>query len=146
MIRHCIAALLTAAAAATPASATDFTFEVPVSVRDVPLLTQVRVSCLVSVLPAGTDGSASETNVIGRGDVTVDAPGGSYEGTVTVPVENGGTRRSVDARSYACGLEGLGRNASGGLITLGTNWSLALSRMVGADLISQNLSTEANLP
>lgn len=145
MIRHCIAAIL-AAAAAVPASAADFTFDVPVSVRDVPLLTQIRVSCFVSVLPAGTDGAAAETNVVGRADVTVDAPGGAYDGTVTVPVENGGTRRSVDARSYACGLEGLGRNAAGASITLGTNWSLALSRMVGADLVSQNLRAEANLP
>ena len=144
MIRYCIAAVL--AAVAVPAWATDFTLDVPVSVRDVPLLTQVRVSCLVSTLAAGATGAASESNLIGRGDVTVDATGGTYEGTVSVPVENNGVRRSSDARSYSCGLEGLGRNASGSSITLGTNWSLSLSRMIGTDLVSQNLSTEANLP
>ena len=144
MIRCCIAAVL--AAAAVPASATDFTFDVPVSVRDVPLLTQVRVSCYVSSLAAGTTGAAAVTNVVGRGEVTVEAPGGTYEGTVSVPVENSGVRRSIDARSYLCDLEGLGRNAGGAPITLGTNWSLSLSRMIGTDLVSQTLRTEANLP
>src|SRR3954447_4378353 len=145
MIRHCIFAVL-GAAVAVPASAADFTFDVPVSVRDVPLLAQIRVSCLVSVLPAGTDGAAADTNVVGRGYVTVEAPGGAYDGTVSVPVENGGTRRSMDARSYSCGLEGLGRNAAGAPITLGSNWSLSRSRFIGTALVSQNLGTEANLP
>lgn len=144
MIRYCLAAVL--AAVAVPASAADFTLDVPVSVRDVPLLTRVRVSCLVSALAAGTTGASAETNIIGRGDVVVDAPGGTYEGTVSVPVENRGVRRSADARSYLCDLEGLGRNASGVAVTLGNNWSLALSRMIGTDLVSQNLMTEANLP
>lgn len=146
MIRHSITAAALAIALAVPTAAADFTFDVPVSVRDVPLISQVRVSCYVSVLAAGADGAASETNVVGRGDVTVDAPAGTYEGTVTVPVENRGTRLSADARSYTCALEGLGRNASGGPITLGSNWSLSLSRMVGATLISQNLRTEGALP
>ena len=146
MIRHITAVCLLAAGLAAPATAADFTFDVPVSVRDVPLLTQVRVDCFVSVLAAGMDGSAVETNVVGRGSVTVESPGGTYDGTVTVPVENRGTRLSNDARSYSCALHGLGRNASGGAITLGTNWSLSLSRMTGTGLVSQNLRTEANLP
>jgi hypothetical protein len=146
MIRKCIAAALLAAGVASPALATDFTFDLPVSVRDVPLLTQVRASCYVSVLPAGVNGAAGDANVVGRGSATVDAPAGTFEGTITVPVENGGTRRSVDARSYGCELEGLGTNASGAPITLGTNWSLSLSRMIGVDLVSQDLYTAANLP
>jgi len=146
MIRRTILAVLLAAGISAPAMAADFTFDVPVSVRDVPLLTQIRVSCLVSVLAAGVDGAAAETNVVGRGDVTVDAPGGTYEGTVEVPVENRGTRLSSAARSYSCYLEGLGRNAAGGTITLGTNWTYSLERMIGTGLISQQLQTEASLP
>lgn len=146
MIRRSILAVLFAAGISAPATAADFTFDVPVSVRDVPVITQVRVSCLVSVLEAGVDGSAAESNIVGRGDVTVEAPGGTYEGTVEVPVENRGTRLSSAARSYSCSLEGLGRNAAGGTIILGSNWTLALERMVGTGLVSQQLRTQANLP
>lgn len=146
MLRHQIAAVAIAAAIAAPAAAADFTFDVPVSVRDVPVITQIRVNCMVSVIAPGGDGAMSETNIVGRGSITVDAPGGSYEGTVVVPVENRGTRRSSDARSYRCALEGLGRSASGGLLSLGTNWSSALERMIGTGLISEDLRTEASLP
>jgi len=146
MIRPSILAVLLAAGFSAPAMSADFTFDVPVSVRDVPLISQVRVSCLVSVLGAGVDGYAAETNIVGRGDVTVDAPGGTYEGTVEVPVENRGTRLSSAARSYSCDLEGLGRNAAGGTITLGSNWTLSLERMIGTGLISQQLRTQAGIP
>jgi hypothetical protein len=144
MIRCCIAAVL--AAAAVPASAADFTFDVPVSVRNVPVISQVRVNCLVSVLAAGVDGSAAESNIVGRGEVTVEAPGGTYEGTVVVPVENRGTRMSSAARSYSCDLEGLGRDAAGGLINLGSNWGYSLERRIGTGLISEQTQTRANLP
>ncbi len=146
MIRRSILAALLAAGFSAPATAADFTFDVPVSVRDVPVITQVRVNCLVSVLAAGVDGSAAESNVVGRGEVTVDAPGGTYEGTVEVPVENRGTRLSSAARSYSCYLEGLGRNAAGSMINLGNNWTLSLERMIGTGLVSQQLGTQANLP
>ncbi len=146
MVRHSFAAMALAAVLAAPAAAADFTFDVPVSVRTVPVITQVRVNCLVSVIAAGVDGYAVESNIVGRGSVTVEAPGGTYEGTVEVPVENRGTRLSSDARSYACSIEGLGRSASGGTITLGSNWSLMLERMVGTGLVSQELRTQSSLP
>jgi len=146
MIRRSIFAALLAAGFSAPAIAADFTFDVPVSVRDVPVISQVQVRCLVSVLDAGVDGYAAESNIVGRGEVTVEAPGGTYEGTVEVPVENRGTRLSSAARSYACSLQGLGRNAAGGTITLGSNWTVSLERMTGTGLISEQTRTTANLP
>ena len=71
MILHrLLAGTMAAAFLAAPAAATDFTFDVPVNVHDVPLLSQIAVDCLVSVLPAGTTGAAADSNVIGRGSVT----------------------------------------------------------------------------
>lgn len=144
MVHRLLAGTIAAALSGTPALATDFTFDVPVDVQNVPLLTQIAVDCYVSVLPAGTTGAAADSNVIGRGTVTVDASGGNYSGTVTVPVENRGVLRSVDARSYQCSMRGLGRSPSGTSITL-SNWSLDVQRMTGTALVSQTLWTEANL-
>ena len=128
-----------------PAVAADFTLDVPVSVQNVPLLTQVQVDCYVSVLPAGTTGAAADSNVIGRGSATVDAPGGTYEGTVTVAVENRGVLRSVDARSYHCDLNGRGRSPAGTDVALEGSWSNAIQRMTGSPLVSETTWTEANL-
>ena len=146
MILHrLLAGTMAAAFLAAPAAATDFTFDVPVNVHDVPLLSQIAVDCLVSVLPAGTTGAAADSNVIGRGSVTVDAPGGNYSGTVSVPVENRGVLRSTDARSYSCSMRGMGRSPAGADISL-SNWSYDIQRMTGTALVSQTLWTEGNLP
>jgi hypothetical protein len=145
MLHKLLIGAMAAALLAGPASATDFTFDVPVEVHDVPLLSQIAVDCLVSVLPVATTGAAAESNIVGRGTVTVDAPGGNYQGTVSVPVENRGVLRSIDARSYQCVMRGLGHSASGADITLG-NWSYDIQRMTGTGLVSQTLRTEANLP
>lgn len=144
MLGKLTAGAIAAALLGGPAYATDFTFDVPVSVHNVPLLTQIEVSCLVSVLPAGTSGAAGNPNVIGLNSVVVDAPGGSYDGTVTVPVENSGVLRSVDARSYSCSMIGRGQSPSGASIELNGSWSTSLQRMTGTGLVSETLWTEGN--
>lgn len=146
MKRKWLLAPIAGLCAATTANAADFTFDVPVSVRDVPMVTQVRVECFVSTVPIGGDARAADANVVGRGFTVVDAPAGTFDGTVAVPVENRGVLRSSEARSYGCYIIGLGRSASGTQISLSGNWSYNLERMTGTPLVSQNLSTEANLP
>ena len=144
MNRTRFAALVVTVLFAAPAGATDFTFDVPVAIRNVPLLTSVDVRCFVSVLPAGTTGTTSPTNLVGDGIVTVDTPGGTFEGTVTVPVENHSVLRSADARSYQCDLYGHGVSPSGSPVALGGSWSTDLQRMTGVGLTSETLWTEAN--
>lgn len=145
MVLRLLAGTAAAALIGAPAAAADFTLDVPVSVQNVPLLTQVQVDCYVSVLPAGTSGAAADSNVIGRGSATVDAPGGTYNGTVTVAVENRGILRSVDARSYHCDLNGRGRSPSGTDVAFEGSWSNLVQRMTGSGLVSETTWTEANL-
>lgn len=144
MLYRLLVGTIAVALGAGPAFATDFTFDVPVSIRDVPLLTQIDVRCYVSTLPIGTVGAAADSNVIGRGSVTIDTPGGSYDGTVTVPVENRGVLRSIDARSYGCDLMGRGNSPSGAAVSMGGSWSTDIQRMTGTGLVSETLWTEAN--
>jgi hypothetical protein len=79
MVLRLLAGTAAAALIGAPAAAADFTLDVPVSVQNVPLLTQVQVDCYVSVLPAGTSGAAADSNVIGRGSATVDAPASPHD-------------------------------------------------------------------
>ena len=147
MFRKVTTATVIALAVAAPAGAADFTFDVPVNVSNIPQLSRIRVDCTVSVLPAGTDGWAADSNVIGRGSTTVDVTGGSFNDTVQVTVENRGTRRSSEARSYDCYLTGTARNSAGYDVVLEYGmWSRTLERITGAALASENTETAVNLP
>ena len=136
-----------AATVASPASATDFTFDVPVSISNLPRVTRARIQCFVSNLPAGTDGWAAGDHVIGRSDVWVELTNGSYNGTVTVPVENSGILRSADARGYACTLTGSALNDSGAVVTLHPSiWGRTLSGMGAGTLERETTRLDANIP
>lgn len=109
---------------AVPAAATDFTLDVPVHITNMPRVTRGYVECLISTEPLGGDRFLS-TNVIGRNSVFFTVTGGTFDGTVTVPVENTSSRASRAARSYNCQLFGEVLNDSGSSIALDapSRWS-----------------------
>lgn len=106
MKRSLLLVVATAMVAASPAIAADFTFDVPLRLTNMPGVTSVTVRCLVSRVAAGADGYAATENVIGRNAASVPISGGSYDGTVTVAVDNSSIHPSSEARSYMCYMSG----------------------------------------
>ncbi len=112
----CVAALL----AASPASA-DFTFKVPVEIRDAPALEQFRVECHVA--RSLHMGKPNRQTVIARGYSRYERiAGGAYSGVVTIEAKAGGFYGASEGRHWMCVLEVQGRTQSGGRFT--TRWDL----------------------
>ena len=107
MTRIRLLAALVTAIAATPVSAADFTFDVPVQVQNLPSMHTLFLSCTIyTAYPGGT--------IIGRGNSgNFPMTGGSYEGTMTIEVNADGIRPASEARAYSCSLEGLGTARTG---------------------------------
>ncbi len=94
--------------AAAPASAADFTFDVPVRVENMPSLTTIQVQC--AVYTADRAGRILGVAVSPWVRVT----GGRFEGTIAVEVNNDDAfTPSIDARTYRCGLTGIGTSRTG---------------------------------
>lgn len=109
MKRHAIhlLAALAGLASTAPASAADFTFDVPVRVENLPSVTTLAVQCAVyTAYPGGRIISVARSP-----GVTVS--GGSYDGTIMVEVDNRGITPSSDARAYRCSLIGEGTARTG---------------------------------
>jgi hypothetical protein len=114
------ATFLSALAAAAPAAA-DFTFKVPVEIRDAPAVEQFRVECHVArTLHMG---KPNRQSVIARGYSRYErVTGGAYSGTVTVEAKAGGFYGAGEGRHWMCVLEVQGRTQTGGRFT--TPWDL----------------------
>src|SRR5688500_8616488 len=102
--RIAAAAILLASPGA--AAAADFTLDVPVRIQNVPSLSMLYVECLVSRAAIGEPGAAGGTNVVGRGSASTPVSGGSYDGTLTIEIDNVGIIPSSSARSYRCSMRG----------------------------------------
>ncbi|MEO6582319.1 MAG: hypothetical protein ABIN68_05880 [Sphingomicrobium sp.] len=109
MKRHAIHlfALVAGLACAAPASSADFTFDVPVTVENLPSLTSIGVQC--AVYSGATVGGII---AVAR-SAPVAVSGGRYDGTITVEVNNEGLTPSSEARSYRCGVVGGGTSRTG---------------------------------
>lgn len=93
--------------AAAPASAADFTFDIPVSVQNLPSMHTLFVEC--SVFTAFPGGAL----IANRRSGPIAMTGGNYEGTVTVEVNADGLILASEARVYRCSLEGQGTARTG---------------------------------
>lgn len=107
MTRIRLIAAFAAFAAASPASAADFTFDVPVSVQNLPSMHTLWRNCTIyTAYPGG--------RIIGRAESrSIPTIGGSYEGTVTIEVNASGITPASEARAYACSLRGNGTARTG---------------------------------
>jgi hypothetical protein len=113
-------ALLSIAATAPPAAA-DFTFKVPVEIRDAPAVEQFRVECQVA--RSLHDGRPNRQATIARGYSRYERiSNGTYSGTVTVEAKSGGFYGASEGRYWMCVLEVQGRTRTGGRFT--TRWDL----------------------
>ncbi|MGI8932424.1 MAG: hypothetical protein ACR2FK_08615 [Sphingomicrobium sp.] len=143
MDNHYIRALaaLAALAIATPAGAADFTFDVPVSVENLPSMHTILVSCAVyTAYPGG--------RIVGTGNSpTVAMSGGSYAGTITVEVNTSGLAPASEARAYGCSLEGLGTARTGVTYRSSpSNFADAYQRATGHMLSRANNTVRGPLP
>jgi hypothetical protein len=111
---------LAALAAAAPAAA-DFTFKVPVEIRDAPAVGQFRVECHVArTLHMGRPNRQS---IVARGYSRYERiSGGAYAGTVTIEAKAGGFYGAGEGRYWMCTLEVQGRTRTGGRFS--TRWDL----------------------
>lgn len=115
-----LAASAAALLAAAPAAA-DFTFKVPVEIRDAPALEQFRVECHVA--RSLHMGKPNRQTVIARGYSRYERiTGGAYTGAVTVEAKAGGFHGASEGRYWMCVLEVQGRTQTGGRFT--TRWDL----------------------
>lgn len=106
------AAASVALLAAAPAAA-DFTFKVPVEIRDAPAVEQFRVECHVA--RSLHMGQPNRQTVIARGYSRYERiTGGAYSGTVTVEAKAGGIYGASEGRYWMCVLEVQGRTKTGG--------------------------------
>lgn len=109
-----IATLAGLVAAGAPAFAADFTFDVPLTIENVPTGQSATVECMVSIAPQqGVTGSASAANTVGRGSKMVSIGNGAYKGTVSVEVNASGPNPATAAKSFSCSLSMLGKPVNG---------------------------------
>ena len=103
-------ALVTAAGAASAATAADFTINVPVTVTNAPAATALKVYCNVFKAAVGAQPSVD----VGSGSTRLVVTGGNYAGTVTVAFNAKATAPAASATDYSCylGLEGKAANGS----------------------------------
>lgn len=94
-------------AAATAARAEDFTFVVPVALKDLhPNITQGNVACIVS---KAAGNPSAQVNVVGGGNTSFDITGGRYSGNVTVKFDAKSGYDPAEAARYRCELRLKGR-------------------------------------
>jgi hypothetical protein len=137
--RSCLFAIVVAVAA--PASAADFTFDVPVRVQNVPSMHTLYLSCTIyTAYPGGTIMARGES---GNFPIT----GGAYEGTVTIEVNADGIRPAAEARAYACSLEGLGTARTGATYrSSASNFRSAYETATGHTLTTANNTVRGTVP
>jgi len=86
---------------ASAAGAADFTFHVPVVVRNAPGMTNIQVACVVR----GTLPGASLVTILASGNAPwITVPAGNYSGTVTVTVNALNAVYASSASLYSCNL------------------------------------------
>ena len=141
------AVAITALIAATPVAAADFTLDVPVRLQNLPALTSVGVDCLISRVAPGGPYAAGGTNVIGRGSAPVPISGGSFDGTVTVEIDNSSIIPSSEARSYICSMRGSGRATTGTTYTASSgNFQDVYQTATGQTLDRVMVHAEGSIP
>ena len=103
--------LAAASLAGTPALAADFTFEIPLTIENVPDGAFANLSCYVSKLTVRDPGpSASVQNVIGRAEKRVDLVNGSYHGKVVIEFSADAGKKPADGHSWKCYLSAIAMN------------------------------------
>ena len=138
--------VVVAAVASQPASATDFTFDVPVHVSNMPRLARGYVECFVSAVPVGGDVLAVD-NVIGRNRTFFDFTDRGYDGTVTVAIDNSSRRSSSEARSYSCSMFGSVLNDSGNPVSVyAETWRFDYPAVTHINVDRETTRIRANLP
>ncbi len=131
-----LAATLSGAAA----SASDFTFNVPVNVSNLPAATGLRVSC--SVNTGGKD-MVAVGNGVGYASIT----GGKYSGTVVVSFDAKTTTPPASAAKYSCYLTLEGKSVPKGTYfeagygSLVPNWLGATGQTITGTPVSPALIT-----
>jgi hypothetical protein len=127
--------------------AADFTLDVPVRVQNVPSLINLTVDCYVSRVLTTDPYPAGGTNVIGRGSASTPVSGGSFDGTLTIEIDNTGIIPSSSARSYSCAMRGAGRATTGAGYTASSgNFAAVIETATGQTLDRATVTTRANLP
>lgn len=129
------------------ALAADFTFNVPVTLSNVPSVQSLRVECAVSRVAVDGGGAMVDLNVVGRGRATVRVEGGAYSGTVAVEVNASGFLTPDQARSYNCGMIAIGRHRTGVTYEVGPGTMQDLyERATGQRLTSVRGSVQGPIP
>ena len=101
-------ALAAATLAATPAVASDFAFEIPLTIENIPDGAFANVSCFVSKLTVRNPGPvAAPENIIGRAEKRVDLVNGAFRGTVVVEFNADSGKKPTDGHSWKCYLSGI---------------------------------------
>lgn len=102
-----IASVLVALSTALPATAADFTFEVPVTIDNIPALRRVDVRC--RIFQYSDDGKLLAD--LGWGSSSISSiSGGRYSGTVRVEVNASSTPSSANRYDCLLGLHGVDRD------------------------------------
>ncbi|MGH7002473.1 MAG: hypothetical protein ACREIP_00850 [Alphaproteobacteria bacterium] len=113
-------AILALCVTAAPAAA-DFTFKVPVEIRDAPAVDQFRVECQVA--RTLHDGRPNRQTTVARGASRYTRiTNGEYSGTLTIEAKGGGFYGASEGRYWICVLEVQGRTRTGGRFS--TRWDL----------------------
>jgi hypothetical protein len=146
MIRRILFSSALVMAAAQPAIAADFTLDVPVRLVNTPGIETLYVECLISRVEAGGVSAAGGSNVVARGRQSVPISGGSYEGTVTVEMDNSSIVPSSEARSYICSMRGVGTARTGTAFTASSgNFADVYLTAMGITLDSVRTTVQGNL-
>ena len=135
------------ACVAQPALAADFTFDVPVSLANVPSGQRLTVSCYVSKAALDEPTRAGGTNVVGRGSAAVPIVNGNFDGVVTVEVNAEGLNPAASGRSYTCSMAMSGTARTGSAYRASVdNFARVYEDATGTALESVKTSVSANLP
>jgi hypothetical protein len=128
--------------AAAPASAADFTFDVPVRVENLPSLTTIRVRCSVQT-------AEPDRHILGNGySAYVSVTGGRFEGTIMVEVNNDDAFiPSSDARIFDCALIGEGTSRTGRVYALSPSYFVeTYERATGHTIVTANNQVRGTIP
>ena len=129
------------------ALAADFTFNVPVTLSNVPSVQMLRVDCAVSRVAVDGAGPLGGGNVVGRGSAPVRIEGGAYSGTVAVEVNASGVITPDQARSYICSMAVAGRSRTGVTYTASSgNLQEAYETSTGHRLTSYRSTVRGPIP
>ncbi len=109
-------------AAASAATASDFTINVPLVLTNLPNATAAKVYCSVTAPP--------DNSVVGNGSTRFVVVGGKYSGTVTVAFDAKTTKPPGTATQYSCFLGLEGKAAKG--TNFESSYSMLVSDWLGA--------------